>query len=438
MGRSSTVFRGGVGLFSDLYPGTIVDSFARNSPSLNSFVLSGLPFAPGEGAASAEATVTGANSAFISNFSAGGNAQTFLAAAPPGAARPTYNSVANTIKNPTYLEWNFEIQQSLGTKSSFSLNYVGNHGYDEFVTGVFYNSYFTGNTNTATFEGLATSRPDDHFGVVSELKNSGESNYHGLTASVSRRLTAGFQGSLNYTWSHATDDVSNGGVSPYSLNDSFLNQLDPTSLHRLNYGNADYDVRHNISANYVWELPFKTSGMMNKVISGWVLSGTVFWRSGYPYTVTDGSVPAGGLSGLHNGSSLTVMPDFLGGSTPDCTYPGRGTPTQCLSTSQFTTVGNETNFGNIPRNAFRGPHFFNTDFSILKNIPLTERVSFGIGANAYNVLNHPNFANPVHDISSGQFGTIQSTVEPPTSPYGAFVGSAVSGRLLQVQARLTF
>jgi len=74
----------------------------------------------------------------------------------------------------------------------------------------------------------------------------------------------------------------------------------------------------------------------------------------------------------------------------------------------------------------------------LKNIPLTEHVSLGLGANAYNVLNHPSFANPVHDTSNGSFGQIQSTVEPPTSPYGAFVGSAVSGRLLQVQARLTF
>jgi len=53
------------------------------------------------------------------------------------------------------------------------------------------------------------------------------------------------------------------------------------------------------------------------------------------------------------------------------------------------------------------------------------------GANFYNVFNHPNFANPVNGISSGQFGTIQSTVVPPTSPYGKFVGSAVSGRLIQ-------
>ena len=143
--------------------------------------------------------------------------------------------------------------------------------------------------------------------------------------------------------------------------------------------------------------------------------------------------------GISNGSGLTIMPDFQGGSTPSCLYPGTAAnPTQCLKNTQFVGVGSETGFGNIPRNAFRGPHYFNTDLSLLKNIPITEHVMFGLGANAYNVLNHPSFANPAHDTSSGSFGQIQSTVEPPTSPYGAFVGSAVSGRLLQVTARLTF
>jgi hypothetical protein len=427
--NQNTVFRGGIGLFSDLYPGTIVDTFARNSPSLNSFVLGGYLYSPDEGAASGTQNLAAANAAFNSNFTSGGNALTLT------TPKPTFNSVVSTLKNPKYLEWNFEVQQAIGSKTSFNLNYVGNRGYDEFIGNNAQNSW-SGNG----FVGLPAALPDAHFRTVTLLANTGVSSYHGLTATLNRRFTAGFQGSINYTWSHAIDDVSNGGVLPYSGNDSFLAQIDPTNLRRLNYGNADYDVRHNISANYVWELPFKSHGMMNKVISGWVMSGTVFWRSGYPYTVQDGLMPllSSAQTGLHNASTLTILPNFLGGSVPSCTYPGRGTPTQCLVNTQFTSVAGETNFGNIPRNAFRGPHYFNTDFSLLKNIPITEHVSLGLGANAYNVLNHPSFANPIHDTSSGQFGQIQSTVEPPTSPYGAFVGSAVSGRLLQVQARLTF
>ena len=434
-GDQKTVLRGGVGLFSDLYPGTIVDSFARNTPSLNSFVLPFLPYSPDEGSASAASTAVATNDAFNANFNGGGTAATL----PPGASRPTYNSVASTLKNPKYLEWNFEVQQALGSKMSFNLNYVGNRGYDEFINNAFENAYFTGNSNTATFGSLASTRPDDHFGIVTLLNNTGISNYNGMTATLTRRFTAGFQGTINYTWSHTIDEVSNGGVLQYSINDSFLNQINPASLRSLNYGNADYDIRHNLSANYVWELPFKANGMLNKLVSGWSISGTFFWRSGYPYTVYDSSAPVGGVSGLHNASSLTILPEFLGGSTPSCLVPGpASSPTQCLQATQFTSLGEETGFGNIPRNSFRGPHYFNSDLSLLKNIPLTEHVSLGLGANAYNVFNHPSFANPISDISSGQFGTIQSTVEPPTSPYGAFVGSAASGRLLQLHARLTF
>jgi len=432
-GNQTTVLRGGIGLFSDLYPGTIVDSYARNSPSLNSFTLGGLLYSPDEGASSATSVITSANTLFNSNFTSGGNAASFLAAAPSRARVPNFNSVVNTLKNPKYLEWNFEVQQALGSKTSVNLNYVGNRGYDEFINNSAVNTW-----SDSGFASLPAALPDDHFRIVTLLSNSGHSNYNGLTATVNRRFTAGFTGTFNYAWSHAIDDVSNGGVLPYSSGDSFLAQIDPANLHHLNHGNADYDVRHNISANYVWELPFKATGLMNKLVSGWSLSGTIFWRSGYPYTVFDSAAPLGAVGGLHNSTNITILPNFLGGSVPSCLYPGIGTPTQCLNSTQFTSVGDETDFGNIPRNSFRGPHYFNSDFSILKNIPLTERVSFGLGASAYNVFNHPSFANPVSDISSGQFGQILSTVEPPTSPYGAFVGSAVSGRLLQVNARLTF
>src|SRR5208283_3471964 len=100
--------------------------------------------------------------------------------------------------------------------------------------------------------------------------------------------------------------------------------------------------------------------------------------------------------------------------------------TPCLNVNQFVGAGGETGFSTTSKNYFRGPGYFNTDFSVLKNFALTERLRFSLGANFFNVLNHPNFANPVNDVA-GQLGSITSTVVPPTSPYGAFVGSAVSG-----------
>jgi hypothetical protein len=77
--------------------------------------------------------------------------------------------------------------------------------------------------------------------------------------------------------------------------------------------------------------------------------------------------------------------------------------------SQFAP--SPTTFGTIPRNSFRGPGYFNTDLGLKKTFRLTERFGFTLGANAYNILNHPNFANPVSDLSSSAFGTIINAVQ---------------------------
>jgi hypothetical protein len=110
--------------------------------------------------------------------------------------------------------------------------------------------------------------------------------------------------------------------------------------------------------------------------------------------------------------------------------------TPCLSASQFAS--SSTTFGTIPRNSFRGPGYFNTDLGLKKTFRLTERLGLTLGANAYNVLNHANFANPVSDLSSTAFGTILNAVQPPTSPYGAFAAAATDARIVQVMGKITF
>jgi len=212
----------------------------------------------------------------------------------------------------------------------------------------------------------------------------------------------------------------------------------PTDM-RLNYSNSDYDVRHYISANYIWEMPFKFSNKaVNTVAGGWMVSGTFFYRTGLPFSVYDG-----GMVGRLSGSSLaTFLVSPIAAVPTTCGTAAKNTytanPTPCMALSQFTPTTTEQTFSSIPRNFFRGPGYFNSDFSILKTFTLTERAKFAIGGNFYNVFNHANFANPVSDVSSGSFGNIISTVEPPTSPYGAFVGSAVSGREIQITGRITF
>ena len=93
----------------------------------------------------------------------------------------------------------------------------------------------------------------------------------------------------------------------------------------------------------------------------------------------------------------------------------------------------------MPRNAFYGPHYADVDLSLYKDIIRFSTAQFQIGAQAYNVLNHVNFAQPGNNASDpGTLGVISADISAPTSPYGSFQGSVVSGRILVVQGRLTF
>lgn len=121
----------------------------------------------------------------------------------------------------------------------------------------------------------------------------------------------------------------------------------------------------------------------------------------------------------------------------------------CLDNTQYTQPFGSTNpdgsvsagqttFGNLRRNSLFGPHYFNTDVSLMKDLYKRERMTFAVGANAYNVFNHPNFGNPGSTVGSSTFGVISTVQAPPTSPYGSFQSAAVTQRVLVVHGRFTF
>lgn len=440
--KGDLVISGGLGLFSDLYPGELADRFIRNLPGVASFTIknpstatAGMVIQPGlAGGVFADAAAS--NATLRSQFASGGTLQSIQAAlAPVPFSAPNFSSVQTNISNPKYAEWNLKIEKAIGSRTAVYLNYVGNHGYDEFVVNQDMNAYCLAPCPFGSV--TATAAPDARFSVVNELGNAGWSNYNGVTASLVRRFSAGFQGSLNYTYSHSLDTVSNGGLLPYSFagdGDTFLAQIDPNNLRRLNYGNSDYDFRQTLTANYLYQLPLKSSHRgLDYLIGGWSVSGTFFFRTGQPFSVFDSTGPS---TYLGNASSGVVLADYLSGPR---TCAG---PVNCLNVnaSGFVASGSQTDFGNLPRNSFRGPHYFNSDLSLQKDIKLTERYVFTLGANAFNVLNHPNFANPDADISNAgsTFGQSQSAVTPPNSPYGNFQGAAVSGRVLQVALKFKF
>ncbi len=432
-GRTDTVLRGGVGLFTDTFPATIVDSVARNVPLYNLFTVRGQPLSPAA-PGNIFTSASSANASFINGFGSGGTLAS-ISASNPSFVPPGFFSMDPRVRLPQFQEWNLELQQGLGAKSAVSVNYVGNHGVHIPVLNNILNAYCPLTTCATGFAGLPPAAPDPRFGTVTQLQPAGVSNYNGLVVSLKRKFSQGFQLQANYTYSHALDDVSNGGILPFNFgtNLSVLSPQDPHNLRRYNYGNADYDVRHSLNLNYVWEVPFRSVVQFgpDQLWRGWVVAGTLFSRNGLPYTVTSSDVSST-LAPFNYGG--TVFANWLGGSgRVPCTVQS-----PCVNAAQFSSP--VAGFGNQRRNQFRGPRFFDSDLSVVKNtqLPRWEKAQLGVGVEAFNLFNHPNFDQPVQDFSDPQFGQVISTVSVPTSILGSFLGGDSSPRIVQVTARLTF
>jgi hypothetical protein len=467
-GNAKTVVRGGAGIFADIFPATLATSFDTNSPLKNTFVIPGgasvtplVPVAPGV-PGDAASIAAASNAAFVTGFKSGLNLAQIMSVAP-AFTPPAITNAAHNIKYPTYDEWNLQVQRALNNKMSVSVGYVGNHGsyLADFNPALNAScggaclgtlaSTFGLTTPLTSFVGLPATVPDARFSVVNEVSNPGVSNYNGLIASFTRSISTAFQVQASYTWSHALDDVSNGGFLPFNFdtNTSILSPQNPYNLKQYNYGNADYDSRQQFNLAYSYQTP-KFHGWRD-AIGDWTVSGVAFFRTGLPFTAIDGTA-TGVLQGYNYGASsipgLSLFSnDSVGplscGSSHHYNYGNPTATTACMSPADFTSPigpGGIGAFGAQRRNQIYGPNFFDTDLTVMKNfhVPHWESAEFQVGAQAFNILNHPNFDQPEGNIENPQFGYSLATVGAPTSIFGSFLGANDSPRALQIRAELAF
>jgi hypothetical protein len=468
--NDKTEIRGGIGLFADLYPAGFLDGVIQNFPNYN---VESVYF--GDIATSGAGTVGGnahaANGAVQSGFQKGeGPAQVASTLYAGGSAKsipfspPGINAYfAGEFKVPEYLEYSLQLQREITKSDALVVTYAGNYGYNGVIenpfqnagNGLFGDGFWTGSHlgtwgPVGGFGGnkFQNTPPDPRFARVTAYTNNGHANYNGGMISF-KHNGHGLSGQLSYTYSHALDMVSNGGEGEYFNSGAITNQLTPNlGAGNLNYSNADYDIRHNLVGDAVYEEPFKSSNkILDGLAGGWVIGTKTYYRSGEPFSITNG-----GVLGPYSNLGTTLIAELEKGVTrgmitnPASSKPHSCALATCLDPTQFLGSGvnlkahgpAQNDFGTLRRNALFGPHYVNTDLSVLKKVVKAEGFTLQIGANAYNVFNHVNFANPIGDVSSGAFGQIQGAVAPPTSPYGSFQGAAVTQRILQVHGKITF
>jgi len=430
-----TVISGGVGIFYDNLAAGLVDDLLANPP-----VSVAIRVRPAAGVAPFDPGPKGGAAIWAASAAAFNIQQTFsqisanLTKLGSVFAPPAVTALTGTLHSPQFQEWNFQVQRELNNSLVLTLNYVGNHGIHIPYTNAWPNAYDEFGLYPGV-PGVPINPAVPNYGTVTTVQSGAISSYNGLTVTLSKRFSHSFAGHFNYTWSHNMDEVSNGGIFTYG--DSTLGQINPLSLRTNNYGNSDYDIRHLVSADFIYTPNYRLGNhILNSALGGWQLSSKIVWRTGLPFSVGDGNTALG-----NGGGALLATP--IGGNAQPTSCGAASALVPCINANAFLNSG-DPNFSNYTawspqnRNMFRGPHYFGLDAALFKTFKFRERVSLAVGIQAFNLFNHPNFANPDSTLGDSTFGQVTGMVSNPTSPYGAFLGFDSSPRVVQLTGKITF
>lgn len=399
-GKGKTVVRAGYGIFYDAFS---QDMFLGHLPFTTTFApgaaYSGLP-GPGQ--------ITTGNPTGAALAS---GAPVYTGFGPV----PDSFGVDPNIRAPYLQNYNLNFQQDLGHRMVFQSGYVGSNGHKLFdfrdinqPTAATIHAYdyaangccVPGALNGSTFRNVVYWQESAANSAYNSLQTSWRINgWHGLTSAV------------NYTWSHSIDTASDG--EDYVPNAA--QPTDSTASLKSNRGNSNFDVRNRLTWNFIYEFPNR-GGDWQKVTDGWGVNGIVTVQSGQPFhfiLLTDDYDGSGTFFSKpdvvgpikYNFNDPTQFVDLSSFAVP-CTLDGSDVFAQnCVFSA---TTGNSMHFGNEGRNSLKGPTYRQFDFSVFKNTNLTERLKMELRLEAYNMLNHPNFASPLYPgfLANADFNSI--------------------------------
>ena len=331
------------------------------------------------------------------------NSQFNFAGAVPasaGFARPAAGTVLGSALYavdpnegmPYTQQWNVSVQHQITPQTLVTVAYVG-------TAGTHLQGLININQPVPGITALAQRRPYPLFQNITDVTGDDTSRYNALQVIAEKRVSHGLSFNLSYTWSHALDDASfdstSGGVPAMD-----------TYNRRLDYGNADYDIRNRFVGSATYMLPFKTSGPLRYAVQGWQLNGILSLYSGIPFSVQSAS------NTLNIGG--TSRAEFIG--------PGNGSlPSSQQSLQEWFDVAAFSTpptlaFGNSGRNILTGPSTKELDFSAFKNFYFSEgrTTNLQLRVEAFNLTNTPQFNNPNSTVGAPGAGSITSAGSPYT------------------------
>ncbi len=340
-------------------------------------------------------------------------------------------TVDQKIRTPYIQNYNFNIQQKLASGVVLQMGYVGSTG----------RKLFRYRDLNQSIGGGSLPYPD--FVYINQFESSAISNYNSLQTMLKLR-THGLNSMVNYTWSHSIDTASDGqDFVPNATQPD--NSFNPSGER----ANSNFDTRQRFSWNFVYELP-KTQ-KYKALLSDWALNGILAIQTGQPVNVNYL------FEGDFNGSDEYFgRPDVVGNP-----FAGRHFPNTFLNAGAFAVpcswdpvagscVSGTQHFGNLGRNAFTGPTYKSFDFSLVKNIPIHEKMKAQFRIDFFNLFNHANFSNPLlpnfavdflngslPDAQGRGIGSIPITATPDVGSGNPFLGGG-GPRNIQLALKFSF
>jgi hypothetical protein len=316
------------------------------------------------------------------------------------------------------------LERQVARNTVLALEYSGAHGihlYDIAAS----NPIGGGNAYLGDdFASLGLTRVNNQYTGINTRGSNGSSHYSALNIRFQTQnlRTTGLSLTANYTWSHATDDLSStfsDSTQGASNGIGNLGYLDPRNP-RLDWGSADFDIRHRLAITPIYELPFFKSGkgVARQILGGWTLVGIFTARTGTPFSIFDSSfsanAPAG--NGIPRYIPSGALPSLSTGHAVQQTDPTTGLPVNnftvltvpAANSFAFDPVLGISDFGPFPanmtgRNMFRGPGAWNFDAAITKSFALTERLRLEFRAEGFNIFNHHNFYVLATNLDAANF-----------------------------------